>query len=114
MTHKKRRRKCGVLIQVHRPEKPLFGLGAVYCVPAVAAFLAAHARTPAELLAFHARGEWGVLSDADAAANDRAVEDGSRILSCFAVEERQVFVITDAADADGVRSATCLLFAEDY
>lgn len=112
MTDKARHRSGGSLIEVHRPANPLFGLGAVYCVPAVAAFLATHGRTPAELLAHHAGGDWGTVSEADAAANDRALREGGMLRSCYLVEGKKVGLVTDSADRAGVRSATCILFME--
>jgi hypothetical protein len=96
------------------PTRPLFGSGTVYATPAVLDYLAAHGRRPAELLGFHQGGEWGELSPADRKANDLAVKDGSRILSCYLVEGRKVFVITEAAGDDDRRGSTCLLFAEEY
>jgi hypothetical protein len=97
-----------------RPTRPLFGTGAVYATPGVLSHLAAHSRKPAELLGFHQGGDWGDVSAADRKANDLAVKDGSRILSCYLVEGRKVFVITEAAEADDRRASTCLLFAEEY
>jgi hypothetical protein len=94
--------------------RPLFGSGAVYATPAVLDYLAAHGRRPAELLGFHQGGEWGELSPADRKANDLAVKDGSRIVSCYVVEWRKIFVVTEAAGDDARRASTCLLFAEEY
>ncbi|RYH28382.1 MAG: hypothetical protein EON54_23420, partial [Alcaligenaceae bacterium] len=98
--------KESILIHPHRPTKALFGLGSLYATPAVVRHLELHGRFPAELLGYHAGGEWGQLPSEDAAANDRAVKDGSRILSAYVVEGRRIWVITDAADDDGVRSST--------
>jgi hypothetical protein len=103
-----------VRIDPHRPAKPLFGLGSVYGTPAVLQHLEAHGRKPSEFLGYHAGGDWGQVSPADAAANERAVNDGSRILSAYLVEGRRIWVITDAADDSGTRGSTVLLFAEEY
>jgi hypothetical protein len=96
------------------PTRPLFGSGNVYATPAILDYLAAHGRKPAELLGFHQGGEWGDVSAADRKANNLAVKDGSRILSCHLVEGRKVFVITEATGDDELRASTCLLFAEEY
>jgi hypothetical protein len=94
--------------------KQLFGLGVVYATPQAITFLMGHGRKPAELLGFHQAGDWGDVSAADRKANDLAITDGSRVLSCYLVEGRKIFVITEAAGDDELRASTCLLFAEEY
>jgi hypothetical protein len=60
-------------------------------------------------LSRHLSGDWGVVSDADAAANDEATSNGERLLSSYEVDGRGLWVITEAD-----RSATTVLFPEDY
>jgi hypothetical protein len=93
---------------------PLFGLGAPYATPAVLRHLAAHGRTALELLADHCTGEWGDLDEEDRQANARAVVEGSRILSAYAIGGVRVYVITEAEGDHGVRASTTLLLAEEY
>jgi hypothetical protein len=38
---------------------------------------------PMAYLARHARGDWGVVCDADRRLNDQAVKDGTRLLSAY-------------------------------
>lgn len=62
----------------------------------------------------HLRGDWGELNPADRAENDRALAEGDRILSSYDVngyrdEKVTVWIITEYD-----RSATTLLFPEDY
>jgi hypothetical protein len=114
MTDEMRRRPRGDPIQVHRPAKPLFGLGHVYATPAVLRHLSVHGRLAAELLAYHAGGVWGLVPAEDATSNTRAIKDGSRILSAYLVEGRRIWCITDAADEGGTRHSTVLLFADEY
>ncbi|TWO72980.1 hypothetical protein FN976_01710 [Caenimonas sedimenti] len=104
----------GVPIDPHRPSAPLFGLGSVYATPAVLQHLKQHGRRPSELIGYHAGGDWGHVPPAEAAANDRSIQDGSRILSAYLVEGRRIWVITDAANDNGARTSTVLLFAEEY
>jgi hypothetical protein len=102
---------------MHPPSKvppPLFDLGQVVSTPAVLKYLEGCGVRPAALLAFHQRGEWGTVCAEDRAANDRAVKEGSRILSSFEVEGRKTWVITEAVGDDGKRSHTTLLFPEEY
>ena len=97
-----------------RPRTGLFELGDVVATPAVLEYLASCGRMPAALLGFHRCGEWGNLGKEDAAANDQAIQNGSRILSAYEVEGRKIWVITEAADDTGRRSHTTLLFPEEY
>lgn len=58
----------------------------------------------------HQAGDWGNLSDDDRAANDRALNDGSRILSAYeAANGTRYWIITEAD-----RSVTTVLLPEDY
>jgi hypothetical protein len=58
----------------------------------------------------HARGDWGELGDEDRAANDRAVQEGERLLSAHTTKSGTKFWIITEAD----RSATTFLLPEEY
>ena len=58
----------------------------------------------------HQAGDWGSLSEDDRAANDRALVDGSRILSAYNANNGARFWIITEAD----RSVTTVLLPEDY
>jgi hypothetical protein len=58
----------------------------------------------------HHSGDWGDLCDEDKQANEDALEDGLRILSCYQVGGgRRIYIITEAD-----RSSTCVLLPEEY
>jgi hypothetical protein len=58
----------------------------------------------------HQAGDWGNLTDEDRAANDRALAEGTRILSAYdAMNGTRFWVITEAD-----RSVTTVLLPEDY
>lgn len=61
-------------------------------------------------LSRHARGDWGIVDDDDAKANDRALENGDRLLSIFRSEAGERFYVITEWD----RSATTVLLPEDY
>ena len=58
----------------------------------------------------HLAGEWGECCLEDVQANDRAVENGDRILSIYRDRKDVKFWIITEAD----RSATTVLLPEDY
>lgn len=63
----------------------------------------------AELLRRHLSGDWGDVDKEDAAANDRAVKHGERILSSYQVNGQKLWVITE-----GSREATTVLTPGEY
>lgn len=90
--------------------KPLFKLGQVVATPGALAALEEAGQAPWEFLSRHVQGDWGDVGAEDAEANDRSVEDGSRILSAYALTtEEKIWVITEAD-----RSSTCLLLPDEY
>ena len=94
--------------------KPLFELGMVHGTPAVLKHLEAHGLYPNALLGAHCHGDYGLVNEYDWKANDRAVIDGSRILSSYAVEGVRIWVVTDAVNDQGVRPSTTLLKPSEY
>ncbi|WP_164102250.1 hypothetical protein [Candidatus Laterigemmans baculatus] len=87
-----------------------FELGQIVATPGALEALAKAGRTAAELLSRHASGDWGSVCDEDGAANDSALEDGTRILSVYELaSEVKVWAITEAD-----RSSTCILLPEEY
>ena len=58
----------------------------------------------------HQAGDWGNLTEDDRAANDRALVEGTRILSAYNASNVTRFWIITEAD----RSATTVLLPEDY
>jgi hypothetical protein len=64
---------------------------------------------PAVLAARHAMGDWGDMCEEDCSSNNRALEEGGRLMSSYMVGSRKVWVITEAD-----RSVTTLLFPDEY
>lgn len=71
-----------------------------------------------DALAQHRGGDWGCVCREDAAANDRALDEGERILSAYPIDPAKpakgyganVFWIITEAD----RSVTTFLLPEEY
>lgn len=69
-------------------------------------------------LASHARGDWGVVCEEDAASNDEALKEGLRVLSAYAIDptkpskgfgDNTLWIITEAD-----RSVTTFLLPSEY
>lgn len=95
--------------------KPLFPVGRLVATPGALAALEEAKTSVFELVARHVRGDWGCVCDEDAAANDASIRDGTRILSAYRLGTGvKVWMITEAADEDGERSATTALLPDEY
>lgn len=97
-------------------KKPLFGLGAVGLTPGAAEALQDAGQSPWEFLSLHASGTWGDdLCKKDKDLNKAALVNGSRILSayrtCLGVK---LWIITEAQDDNGNRTATTILLPDEY
>ena len=106
-----------------------FALGQVVATPGALALLQATGRSAASLLARHMHGDWGDTCRDDAALNELAITDGSRIMSVYRLVDAEklkatprkkradlptVWVITDGTNEAGKRECTTLLLPEDY
>lgn len=106
-----------------------FALGQVVATPGALTKLQATGRSAASLLARHMHGDFGDTCRDDAALNELAISDGSRIISVYRLVDAEklkatpkqkradlptVWVITDGTNDDGIREYTTLLLPEDY
>jgi hypothetical protein len=94
---------------------PRFPLGQILATPgALEAFGRCH-QNPLDFLARHSSGDWGEVCEEDGELNDQAVLDGSRILSAYTTDNGiMVWIITEATDDTGKRSATTILLPVEY
>jgi hypothetical protein len=94
---------------------PRFPLGQILATPGALEALGQCHQNPLEFLACHSAGDWGELSDDDRELNDQAVLDGSRIFSAYQTKNgTKLWVITEATDDTGERSATTILLPDEY
>ena len=90
----------------YRIMNPRFPLGKIVATPAVLALGIDLNR----YITRHHSGDWGNLCEEDKQANEEALEEGFRILSCYQVGGgNRIYIITEAD-----RSSTCILFPEEY
>lgn len=87
-----------------------FALGVTVATPGALAALATTGENAVHFLARHARGDWGDLDTADQRANERALKDGSRLLSAYHLKDTTRIWIWTEAD----RSSTCLMLPSEY
>ena len=94
---------------------PKFALGQILATPGALEALEASSQQPLEFLARHVSGDWGDLCVEDRQLNDDSLIDGSRILSAYHTSKGvKLWVITEATDESGHRSATTILLPEEY
>lgn len=102
------------MVALNKP-KPLFDLGQTVATPGALAALEEAQVSPGSLICRHVIGDWGCVCNDDKRANDEALKDGSRILSAYVLPTKvKVWVITEAKDDQGRRSATTLLLPDEY
>jgi hypothetical protein len=90
--------------------RPLFPLGRILATPGALGALQNAGQDARELLARHAAGDWGTLSEDDRHANDCAITHALRLLSAYHLTTgEKIWVITEAD-----RSATTLLRPSEY
>ena len=89
---------------------PRFELGRVVATPGALEALNRSGQSVWSVLSRHISEDWDECDEGDRAANDRAVEDGSRILSVYRLTTGEtVWVVTEAD-----RASTCLLLPDEY
>lgn len=95
---------------------PLFRLGQTVATPGAIEVMEQLGIDPADLIARHVKGDWGDIHAEDRGLNEQAVSDGSRIFSVYGApgSDDCLWVITEAQDDAGTRSATTILRPDDY
>lgn len=95
--------------------RPKFQPGRVVATPGALQRITTAGQSPLEFVNRHVCGDWGESSPQDRALNDEALQDGSRLLSAYAVAGgHRIWVITEAADDQGRRESTTILLPEEY
>ena len=94
---------------------PKFSFGQIVATAGALAELEDNDQQPRDLLLRHQSGDWGEVCAADAHQNDRAVTNGTRILSAYRLQSGAwLWIITEAEDDGGTRSCTTLLLPQEY
>ena len=87
-----------------------FDFGRVVATPTLANYCEKKGFSMLPYLIRHANGDWGDVCKEDWKSNDEALKNGLRLLSEYKLPDgRRIWIITEWD-----RSATTLLFPEDY
>jgi len=92
-----------------------FDLGQIVATPGALEALESAGQSPAEFLSRHATCDWGEVDEEDTQANDDGLKTGARLLSAYRLaDDTKIWIITEAADEDGLREATTILLPSEY
>jgi hypothetical protein len=88
-----------------------FNLGQLLATPGVLRAVEEAGDDLLPYLSRHARGDWGIVDWDDWRANDRALQDGTRLLSAYALNDgrTKIRIITESDQA-----ATTVLLPKEY
>lgn len=91
--------------------RPRFLLGGLFATPGAADALAKAGENEMYFFERHCGGDWGEVSPEDAEANEKAIDEGNRILSAYTLRDgtTKIWVITEAN-----RAATTILLPDEY
>ncbi len=84
-------------------------MGRVVATPGALKLLEEAGEDPFRYLSRHASGDWGEIDPHDRKENERSLKHGWRILSSYPVEDRRIWIITEAD-----RSVTTILLPDEY
>ena len=95
---------------------PKFQLGRVVATPGAISVLEDAGQSPWSLVARHAACDWGDLPEDDRQLNEDALQDGSRLMSSYTLNDGKttLWVVTEAADDTNERSVTTILAPDEY
>lgn len=97
-------------VVVYFVDLKLFDLGRMFITPGAQDALIASGEEPWDFLGRHVTGDWGIVDEEDAQANQDSLKDGSRLLSAYHTHAGvKVWVITEAD-----RHATTILLPSEY
>ena len=104
-----------MVMQSNRTSNPKFAMGRLLSTPGALQALSEANENPTSLLSRHVSGDWGDMCDEDKQANERALQDGSRVFSAYVLTTgEKIWIITEATDDQGRRAATTILRADEY
>jgi hypothetical protein len=99
-----------IMVAPIQSNRPKFALGQIVATPGALRELERSGESPAKFLSRHSTGDWGEVDAGDWKLNDRAVMEGTRLLSAYRTAKgERLWIITEAD-----RSVTTLLLPSEY
>lgn len=98
------------MVRLPRDREQRFLLGELVITHDAALALHNAGQTAEPYLLRHLQGDWGIMDDTDRVANDLALQNGERLLSCYALPTGEpIWIITEAN-----RASTSILTPDEY
>ncbi|WFB36797.1 hypothetical protein P3T73_03350 [Kiritimatiellota bacterium B12222] len=95
---------------ISTPKTKIVPLGQIVATPRALEVIEDSGQFPLEFIKLHQNGNWGEISAEDWELNDKALECGDRLLSCYTIKSgNRIWIITEAD-----RSVTTILLPEEY
>lgn len=92
----------------------LFSAGETTVTPRASESLLRNNRHQIEFILHHISGKWGNVTDEEKNRNDKAVDNGGRILSRYQLEDSTIIVvITEAENSQGQRIETAIILLDE-
>lgn len=85
-----------------------FALGNVVATPGAIRLLEATGRSAASILAMHVHGNWGDVCKSDAALNENALQNGSRLMSVYRLYDPLTLQQTPRSKREGLPTLWCI------
>ena len=101
-------------MSLNETTKAKFHPGQIVATPGALDAIREAGQTPHEFLVRHLSGDWGDLDQEDRQLNDAALVDGSSVECYVTRKNERLWIITEAADDEGLRVATTILKPEEY
>lgn len=85
-----------------------FALGDVVATPGAVALLQKTGRSAASILTMHMHGKWGDVCKSDAALNEQALQDGSRLMSVYRLSDPLTLQQTPRSKRESLPTLWCI------
>ena len=92
-----------------------FRPGRLVATPGAHAALQRNDQSPLHYLMRHLNCDWGIMPEEDKQTNKDSLQNGARLMSYYLMPDgTKLWIITEAENEEGNRSATTLLLPDEY
>ena len=89
-------------------------IGRLFITPGIVELMPRQGAWITHAVRSHSQGDWGDIDAQDRGLNEQALLDGSRLFGVYKRDDVNIWIITVAADDDGVRQHTTVLLPGEY